>query len=49
MNNTPRPDPQPIDEIWGLIALFIVDLFLGDVVAGLLAIAVLLRRSRRSP
>lgn len=49
MNDPYRPDPQPVDEIWGLIVLFIVDLFLGDIVAGLVAIGVLLRQSRRKP
>jgi len=38
--------PQPTEELWGLIAFLIVDVFFGDLVAGLLAVAVLPRRGQ---
>jgi hypothetical protein len=46
MTPDPLHDPDLLDEVWGLIAFLIVAAFLGDLAAGAVALAILVRRLR---
>jgi hypothetical protein len=46
MTPDPLHDPDLLDEVWGLIAFLIVAAFLGDLAAGVLVVALLVRRRR---